>query len=338
MPELRQNLVTKEWVIIASERAKRPNAYAEPEQRPLTEDREEYDINCPFCPGNEELDLEVERFPLEGPWQTRVVRNKFPALSHDEGLPVPVRTNKGIERRIDGVGYHEVIVMHPKHNTTLGLMTAHEVQLVLETFQRRWKKIATDSRIEQIIIFKNHGSRAGASLVHPHSQLIALPVVPGDTRHRIEEMRRYFDDTGRSVVETMLLEELEQEERLVRVSEHFVAFVLYAAASPFHLWVVPRRKRSSFVEASSDELADLADVLRDVLQRMYIGLRDPDYNLIIRSAPVKEQNVPYMHWYVSVVLRLSRRAGFELGSGIYINPSLPEECAAFLREQSVNNQ
>ncbi len=332
MPELRQNMATKEWVIIANERAKRPDQYIESQTHTTTEMQPPYDSTCPFCVGNEELDLEVERLPETGPWQTRVVYNRFPALSMEGEL---ARTFDGVHRRISGVGHHEVVVDHPIHNTTLALMEPEEIKCLLETFYSQGWSIRKDSRIEQIIYFKNHGVRAGASLKHPHSQIIGLPVVPTDIRHRIEEARRYFDDNGECVFCVMMRDELDKKERLVVTSEHFVAFVLYAAPSPFHIWIIPRQHSVSFLYSQPDEMEDLARLLRDVLRRLYIGLRDPDYNLIIRSAPVKEISNDYLHWYITVIPRLSRTAGFELGSGMFINPALPEESAAFLRDVKI---
>lgn len=329
MPELRQNLATKEWVIIANERAKRPDEYIQSQRHIVTETRTFYDANCPFCPGNEEMDLEIERMPAVGEWQTRVVANKYPALLREGEL---ARTFDGVHRQITGIGYHEILVEHPHHNTTLALMTVEEIKYVLEAFYSRGWSIRKDSRIEQIVYFKNHGEQAGASLRHPHSQIIGLPVVPNNIRHRIEEARRYFDDNGECVYCTMLQDELKKKERLVAVSDHFVAFVLYAAPSPFNAWILPLQHSVSFMYSHQDEIEDLAGILRKVLRKLYIGLRDPSYNLIIRSAPVKEISNDYLHWYVSLVPRLSRTAGFELGSGMFINPSMPEDCAAFLRD------
>ncbi len=328
MPELRQNYVTREWVIIASERAKRPSSYAEAPNRLITADRPEYDPRCPFCLGNEELDLEVERFPAEGQWMTRVVRNKFPALASDG---VPIEATFGIQTSMPSIGFHEVLVNHPRHNMTLALMDPYHVQVVFETMQRRGRHMVADSRVQQVIFFKNHGERAGASLMHSHCQLIGLPVVPDSIRRRIAETRRAFEERGENPILAMLEHELTVQERLVTSSQHFVAFVLYAAASPFHTWIVPRTARSSFLDVPPEELADLAGIVRDVLRRLYVGLHDPDYNMIIRTAPVRGDEVSTFHWYISIVPRLSRLAGFELGSGMYINPSLPEACASFLR-------
>jgi UDPglucose--hexose-1-phosphate uridylyltransferase len=328
MAELRQNLATREWVIISSERARRPNAYVETSDRTRTHERPECEPACPFCPGNEELDLEVARDPASGPWNTRVVRNKYPAL-HLEG-PLTRRFD-GVERSITGVGYHDVLVEHPLHNTTLALMTDEEIRDVLLMYLRRGREIAADPRVEQVVFFKNHGERAGASLIHPHSQIVGLPIVPGDIRQRIEEARRFFDDTGQCVFCTMLADELGRRERLLAVNERFAAFVLYAASSPFHIWILPRQHRASFDHIEQDDLVLLAPLLRDVLFRLYTHLNDPDYNLLIRSTPTKEPENGYFHWYIAIVPRLSRSAGLELGSGVWINPSLPEECAAFLR-------
>ena len=328
MPELRQNLATKEWVIIATERAKRPDDFVQPKDHIRIEDAPTYENQCPFCPSNEELDLEIERAPNQGPWQTRVVQNKYPALSMEGDLQ---RTFDGCNRWISGVGHHEIVVEHPKHNTTWALMTPTEVTAVLETFYHRGWRIRQSDQIEQIIYFKNHGERAGASLKHPHSQIIGLPIVPHDIRQRNDEARRYYDDQGECVYQVILQEELLKKERLVAVSDHFVAFVLYAAFSPFHIWIVPRQQSVSFLYSKPEQMQDLAMILRDVLRRLYLGLNDPSYNLIIRSAPINEIGNAYLQWYVVIVPRVTQTAGFELASGMFINTALPEESAAFLR-------
>lgn len=328
MPELRQNMATKEWVIIATERAKRPDHFVDSKQPLTTETHHFFDPDCPFCPGNEEMELEIERIPLVGPWQTRVVDNKFPALSREGSI---TRIHRGVHRSISGVGYHEIVIENPRHNTTLALMTPAEINSVLQTFYSRGWEIRRDGRIEQIIIFKNHGEQAGATLQHPHSQMIGLPVVPSEIRHRIEEARRYFDDNGECAYCTMLQNELEAQTRIIAANDHFVAFVLYAAPSPFHIWILPRQHSINFLYAQPDELTSLAKILQNVLRRLYIGLRDPSYNMVIRTAPTKEISNDYLHWYITLIPRLSRTAGFELGSGMFINSSLPEESAAFLR-------
>lgn len=327
MGELRQNMATKEWVIIATERAKRPQDFA------LTPGNgcghlPDWDPACPFCPGNEEHDLEVLRLPAEGDWQARIVRNKYPALAAEGDVS---RNFDGVYRQVSGVGYHELLVHSRLHNVCHATETPEQVALAMEAYYQRGLAIAQDPRIVQIIYFQNHGPSAGMSLPHPHGQLMALPIVPYELRVRSEEARRHYDDTGRCVLCDMLEMELAERSRVVLESEHFVAFVPYAAFSPFHTWILPRRHEASFLMTTAEERADLGHVLHQVLVGLYEGLNNPDYNYIIRSAPLRDGGDVYLHWYLTVVPRVSKTAGFELASGMFINTSIPEESAAFLR-------
>jgi UDPglucose--hexose-1-phosphate uridylyltransferase len=331
MPELRQNLATREWVIIATERAKRPEQFVQPPKERV-EDRPSWAADCPFCPGNEELDLERLRLPGEGEWQARVVANRYPALEQEGDR---ARRYEGFNTAISGVGYHEVVIESRLHNTCPALESVEEVERTLVAFQLRGAVVHEDPRIEQLICYKNHGPGAGTSLVHPHTQLLGLPVVPYSIRARSEEARRYFDDQGVCVYCRMREEEERQGSRVVLTSEHFTAFIPYAAFSPFHLWIMPRRHSSSFLGCTGEELRDLARVLRELLRKLYVGLNDPDYNYLIRSAPEHEHGAAYLHWYLPIVPRVTRTAGFELGSGMFINTVLPEDSAAFLRSVGV---
>ena len=331
MPELRQNLATKEWVIIATERARRPHEFAG-EVRELTHMRPEYVASCPFCPGNEnETPEDLLQWPARGPWLVRVFPNSYPALSR---YGERERVMEGLERKLNGVGYHEVIVESPLHNATPALQRPEEIVLALKAFQTRGREIMEDPRIEQVFYFKNHGPSAGCSVEHPHSQLLALPMVPFGTRVRTEELRRTIDDEGVCPYCEMVKMELQEGERIITQNKDFVAFIPYAAFSPFHTWIVPRRHGPTFLDLDPHELHSLAAIMREVLGKVYFGLNDPDYNTIIRSAPNRDSCSAYLHWYVSVVPRVTKSAGFELGSGMAINPSLPEASARFLREQS----
>ncbi len=327
MAELRQNIITREWVIIADQRAKRPDEFksnrAKPEHPP-------YQAGCPFCAGNEELSgKESFRISDAAGWKVRVIANKFPAL---QTTGERVRKIQGIHRSMTAVGIHEVVVEHPRHNTTLALLPPGEVADVLRAYRERYGEIRKDPRIECVIIFKNHGEGAGTSLVHPHSQVVGTPIVPTQIRHRMDEAIRYFDEAGECLFCRTLREELAARERIVLETEHFVAFIPYAALGPFHLWIFPRRHVSSFDAILDSELSDLAAALRTVLAKLYRGLKDPDYNFSIRSIPTREAQTEYFHWYLTIVPRLAKTAGFEIGSGMYINPSLPEQSATFLRE------
>lgn len=334
MPEIRQNMATKQWVIIATERARRPEDFVDDSRPPSHEVLPAYDPDCPFCVGNEEgPDMELLRLPAgDGPWQARVVKNKYPALSLEGDRE---RSFDGVHRQISGVGYHEVVVESPRHNASPALMQVEDVALFLSALQTRGVVMAMDDRIEHVIYFKNHGPRAGTSLAHPHSQIIGLPVVPYDVRARDEEARRYFDDTGKCVYCDMLAHEIEDRRRVISENDDYVAFVPYAALSPLHVWILPREHHSSYLMVAPVSIGMLAEISRDILRRLYYGLNDPDYNIVLRSAPVKAWYADHLHWYVSLIPRVTQSAGFELGSGMHINTALPEESAAFLRSVEV---
>jgi len=329
MPEIRHNVVTGEWVIVAPNRAQRPGVLATP-GRVLTETRPTHVATCPFCPGNEaQTPPEVLRLPRSGPWQVRVVPNKFAALEKE----VPRACHfDGLYRHLTGGGWHEVVIESRRHNATPALQTGEEVARTLAAFQERGREMARDSRIEHIVYLKNHGSGAGTSQGHPHGQIVALPLVPRRVQARVESSRRYFDETGRCALCDMWHAEVASGKRVVAESEDFVAFVPYAAFAAFHTWIVPRRHQASFRQAGADGLIDLGRLLRSVLRKIYLGIGDPDYNYAIQSAPVGAWRSDDLHWYMAITPRLIPWGGFEMESGMFINTSLPEEDAAFLRE------
>jgi len=334
MSEFRQNLVSGEWVIIAADRAQRPHDWKkdEVEARDVTA-LPAHKESCPFCTDNEGLTPPEEfRLPNEGPWQTRVVPNKFGALKKD--APLSTQTND-FHRAQAGVGIHEVIVEHPRHNICLALMTTEEVTTLITTYRYRILAAYTDPRIQYVILFKNHGVAAGTSLEHPHSQLIGMPLIPHDISLRLKNARRYYADHGACLFCTILQKELEQHVRIVHETDHFVSFVPYAASAPYHLWIFPRRHSSLFVSLTEDETSDLASNLKTTLMKLYVGLNNPDYNFMIRTVPAQENETPYFHWYMSIIPRMTTPAGFEIGSGMYINSSLPEASADFLRSVTI---
>lgn len=327
MPELRQNIITREWVVIATERAKRPDEFVK--ERPVRPLVPSFDPACPFCVGNEQMTRRESYRVTDGNrWKVRVVLNKFPALSPDGDR---VRRSDGIYRSMTGVGVHEVVIEHPRHDITTALMSPVDVLSILQAYRQRYEVLRKDPRIEAVIIFKNHGEGAGTSLQHPHAQIAATPIVPTQIRRRLDEAVRYFDETGECVFCQTLRQELRARERIVYEDASFVAFIPYAALSPFHLWIFPRRHMSSFDAVMDGELEHLATAMRTVLAKLYRGLGDPDYNFSVRSAPVRTGPTDYFHWYVAIVPRVSKAAGFEIGSGMFINTALPEASAEFLR-------
>lgn len=327
MPEFRQNPITREWVIIATERARRPDQFAAKEKPARLPS---YVATCPFCPGNEHMTPpETFRLAAGDGWLVRAVPNKFSVLATEGGH---WRRIEGLKRSAAGVGKHEVIVETPDHSLTTALLSLTQVENIVRSYKERYLELASSNGgIELVTIFKNHGAGAGTSLEHPHSQLIATPIISPQVRSRLEETLRHFDEAGECIFCHLLRDELEEGTRVITQNEHFVAYIPYAQLSPFALLIFPKRHMAAFSEIGDDEIAGLARILKDVLARLYHGLQNPDFNYTIRTAPCENRYVRYYHWYVSVIPRLTKVAGFELGSGFFVNVTLPEANAEFLR-------
>jgi len=332
MPELRQNFFTKEWVIIAKERAKRPEELATHRPPKVVPPFVE---TCVFCPGNEaKTPPEVQRLPSDSPtsWQVRIVPNKFGALSRDAK---PTRVIRRSHRTMEGFGVHDVIIDTPNHAEVVALMPQAHLANLIRAYKSRYDTLSHDPRIAHITIFKNHGLEGGARLEHPHSQLVATPVISNQVKDRLEEALRHFDEFGECMFCEVVQQELNDPERIVLETEHFVALEPFASPTPFCTHIYPRRHMASFGDISAPEIVDLARNLGMVLAKIYHGLENPDFNFTIRSAPAEWVGVRYFHWYLSIIPRLTRVAGFELGSGMFINTVLPEAAAEFLRNVKV---
>lgn len=329
MSELRLNVLTNEWVILAPVRSQRPSDLCRAHPRPA---RVAHDPGCPFCPGNEQRSVETARVPDgAGGWRTRVVLNRFPALTRDApGSGAVGEEVRGLRVRADAYGAHEVFVDTPRHDDVTALMSVAELTGVLESYRARYRVMAADPRLAHVVIFKNHGAAAGASLAHPHSQLIASPVASRQVLDRMALFARHLRDHGGCLACAVLADELRDGARVLHAGRGFVALTPWAALSPFHTWILPRRHLRNFGDIAADELVDLASTLRRVLRMLHFGLGDPDFNYVIRSGPLRGGGVDY-HWYLSIVPRVGERAGFEFGSGMYINPTWPDDTAAFLR-------
>lgn len=326
MPELRLNLVTRDWVIIATERAQHPADFKREEEKAPAP---HYLESCPFCPGNEsKTSEEYYRLKDDVGWKVRVVANRHPAVVRQGER---LRIMDGAKRAVSGVGIHEVIIETPVHNTTPALFDAARLESIIKVYKERFTEAYRDQRVEHVIIFKNNGEAAGTSIVHPHTQLIAIPVIPVQYRDRIRSAMHYFDETGSCIVCDCLSMERKDGRRIISETEHFISFIPYAALSPFHTWIFPRRHSASFSGISEAETKDFTVHLKTILSKLYWGLEDPDYNFVIKSSRPRDIGNEYSHWYLSVVPRVSKAAGFELGTGMYINTCVPEESAAFLR-------
>ena len=328
MSELRQDPTTYDWVIIARERAKRPRDFIK--GRGDTRLLPVHSADCPFCPGNEDRTPPAESlYGSPENWQIRVVPNKFAALMPSGDTK---REEAGMFRKTHGYGRHEVVIETPVHNTCIAFMTDGQVESLIMAYRDRYLALKKDPNIKIIIIFKNHGNEAGTSLEHPHTQIVASPIVPPFIRRRYEIATQHFDNTGRCLYCDLLYNEVQSGERIVKESKYFVALHPFASHYPFETWIMPKMHSSSFGNIADIEIKELAGVLKEILLKFYSSLKDPDFNLIIHTAPVDDEHKIYYLWHIQIIPRLTLAAGFELGSGININTSVPEETAAFMRE------
>ncbi len=333
MPELRKDPITGRWVIIATDRAKRPTDFV----------RDKVEIRgggfCPFCSGNEAktppeiLSYRKDGSPRNTPgWSLRVVANKFPALGIEGTLN---RQGEGLYDKMNGVGAHEVIIETPEHALTLATMPARAVEDVLWAFRDRILDLKKDRRFKYVLIFKNHGEAAGASLEHTHSQLIALPVVPKRVAEEVGSAKEYYNYKERCIFCDIMRQEMEDGVRMIAENPAFIAMAPYAPRFPFEMWIVPKVHQSAFEESQKHEFEQLAAILKDMLARLDRVLDSPAYNYIIHTSPIPEASNDYYHWHLEIMPKLTKVAGFEWGTGFYINPTPPEESAKFLREALV---
>ncbi len=327
---IRLNRATREWVIYAPNRRRRPQDFCTAKLSTATPaETAEAIARCPFCPQaarQEEVLFELPALAGNG-WQTRVIPNKYPALSPDVML---TRYEAGMYLEMPGYGHHEVIIDTPDHDRDLATMSVPAIAALIETYRQRYVRLLASRHNLFISIFRNHGERAGASLRHPHSQIIATPIVPRYRRWQEDEAQRYFDEWGRCAFCDIVEFEMGDRQRVVSENDDFLAFVPYAAEVPFELWILPKEHSSDFGKTSPAGVFGFASILYDVMSRLHRKLHDPDFNLAIVTPARFKVGEPQLHWYCQIRPRLTISAGFEMGSGISINPSLPEADAAFL--------
>jgi UDPglucose--hexose-1-phosphate uridylyltransferase len=334
MPELRRDPIVGRWVIISTDRAGRPRDFLED-----THARQPVADVCPFCPGQERLTpREVLAYrPQEGPsnspgWKVRVVPNKFPALQVEGDMG---REGIGLYDRMNGVGAHEVIIETPDHKAALADLAPKHIEDVLWAYRDRMMDLKRDLRFRFILIFKNHGAAAGATLEHSHSQLIALPVVPTSVLDEIEGCRNHFQQKERCIYCDIIRQEVSERVRIVADNAEFIVMTPFAPRFAFEMWILPKRHAAYFEESQKTQFELLARILAEALRRMDKVLSRPAYNFILHTSPFHEKTGDFYHWHVELIPKLTQVAGFEWGTGFYINPVTPEEAAKFLRDAEI---
>jgi UDPglucose--hexose-1-phosphate uridylyltransferase len=329
MPELRKDPVLGRWVIISTERGKRPTDFQ-------TERQGRKAKLCPFCPNNESStppEVYALRNNGSGPnspgWTMRVIPNKFPALRIEGDLN---REGEGIFDKMNGVGAHEVIVETPKHELDLVDLTDASLKDVILAYKERIIDLKKDPRFKYIMIFKNQGEAAGASLEHSHSQLIATPIVPKRVLEEMEGARQYYKYKERCIYCDIVRQEMSQSIRVIAQNDRFLTIAPFASRFPFETWILPKSHDPSFEDITGDDAMSLGKILKETLKRLSRALNDPPYNFVIHSAPVENGYEKFYHWHLEIMPKLTKVAGFEWGTGFYINPTAPEDAAEFLRE------
>ncbi len=329
MPELRRDPIHGRWVIIATERSRRPSDFAREEQRSVGG-------FCPLCEGNEDrTPPEVLAFrdngtPPNSPgWSLRVVPNKFPALRIEGDLN---REGDGIYDKMNGIGAHEVVIETPHHSETLATLPLKGVENVLWAYRERMIDLRRDERLRYIMVFKNYGSAAGASLEHPHSQIIALPIIPTRVREEIKGSKNYFLYKDRCVYCDILRQELRERKRVITENSGFVSIAPFASRFPFETWILPKIHHPTYEQMEGSFYGQAAEILSNTLRKLKQVLDDPPYNYILHTSSFPEQDQDYYHWHIEIMPKLTKVAGFEWGTGFYINPTPPEDAAEYLRE------
>ena len=329
MSQLRRDPITGRWIIVDITNPKRP---------------EDFDLKpqvkkggvCPFCPGNEKMtppEVGVKRNRRSKPdtpgWSVRTVPNKFPALRMEGDLD---KRGIGLYDMTNGVGAHEVIIETSDHERDMADLTQEELKNVILQYRARSLDLEKDKRFNYILIFKNHGASAGASLEHTHTQLVALPIVPKRVKEELKGSTNYFSYRERCVFCDMIAHERQDKLRVVSENKDFISFCPFVPRFAFETWILPKLHNQNFKSIDNKRAASLAVILKDTLSRLKIALKDPPYNFIIHTAPIRDGINEEFHWHLEIMPKLTNVAGFEWGSGFYINPTSPELAAKYLRE------
>lgn len=330
MGELRRDPIIGRWIIVNTENPWKPEDFIRQEKAEASGAEKK----CPFCYGAESTtppEIEAYREPSSDPntpgWYVRVVANKFPALMIEGELD---RKAVGMFDMMNGIGAHEVIVETPNHELALSDLSEKEIQKVISSYRNRSIDLANDERFKYILIFKNQGASAGASLEHTHTQLIALPMVPKNVQEELKGSKLYFNYHERCIFCDMIRQERGEKMRLIAENSNFVAFCPFAARFPFEIWILPNEHYSDFTSITDKQIIDLAQILKKTLIQLKNALFNSPYNFVIHTAPVREGVIESFHWHIEIIPRIMRVAGFEGGSGFYINHTPPELAREYL--------
>ena len=342
--EFRQDLVSWDWVLISTERAKKPalpisqetiknSQLYQDKETCLFEDPQKSDHRDPILIYNKGQKVIWEK-GATGEWTTQVVKNKYPALV--DGFCVPPR-NIGPFLVTDGFGFHELVITRD-HDKSFAQFTDEETSEVLMVYKDRYNSISQDECGDYVLIFHNHGSLAGASVYHNHSQILSMPIIPPGILKNIKGAREFFERTGEKVHEMLIEWETEQNKRIICENEKFIALCPFVSRTPYEMRIFPKKKSSNFGDMPNEDVIYLAEILNKVLRKLHLALNNPDYTLFIHTSPVKKDNsdlYDFYHWHIEIMPRFSIAAGLELGTNVFVNTVDPDEAAEKLRNAEV---
>lgn len=327
MSEIRKDPVSRRWIVISSDNEKVPCDYSY--KRAVIDGSDE---NCPFCLKNsDKIDETIYTRKVDGEIVVRIVNNKFPALKSDIELDMFA---DGIYDKITGYGIHEVIIDSKDHYTPFHKIKLVEIEAVIKAMLFRYKGLKADKKLKYGLFFKNSGESAGASLQHSHMQLIATPVIPKVVLEEIISSEKYYNYKERCLFCDVIKQEMADKERVINMNESFISFVPYAPRFPFEIWIFPKEHASSFSSIRSNEIIDLAEILKDSLERLQGVFPDMPYNFVLHTTPFQNVQKKCYHWHIEIMPRLTKISGFEWGSGFYIVGTTPENAALFLRKKT----
>jgi len=328
MPELRKDPITGRWVIISSERIIRP---AQINFKNIETPKK----FCPFCEGNEKYSpneiFAISKNPREKDtpgWEVRVIPNKFPALKVEGELN---KRGIGLYDMMNGIGAHEIIIETPNHNLRMSQMPVNQIKKVIQTYLARMQDLKKDIRFEYALIFKNHGQEAGATISHSHSQLIAFPVIPKRVQEEKDGAKKYYEYRDRCIYCDIIAQELYYQKRIIIDEKNFLAIAPFASRQPFETWIIPKNHKAEFLNITEEEIESLAHVLLETLKKLDTSLLNPPFNFVLHTSGYKDITNDFYHWHIEIIPKLTKMAGFEWGSGFYINPTPPEEAVKFLK-------
>jgi UDPglucose--hexose-1-phosphate uridylyltransferase len=335
MPEFRRDPIIGQWVIVHTDDSVAPKDFG------ITSWPPRGVATCSFCPGKEhftppEVDAIREPGTAENKpgWKVRVVSNKFPALKIEGGID-PRRL--GMYDLSNGVGAHEVVIDTTEHFKDIPQLSDDDVENIIRKYRSRVNDLTGDKRFKYITIFRNYGEAAGASVEHPHSQIVALPMIPKYVHEELEGAKAYFLKHHRCVFcDILRQEETEKKERVVSENAQFISFCPFVSRYPFECWIMPKAHHSDFATLADSEQADLAKVLKDVLRRIKANFPAASYNYYLHISPINSGDEAVwkesFHWHIEIVPQLMQMSGFEWGTGFYVVRTSPEAAAEFLRK------